>query len=741
MLKLIKHLKPFIWSLVAIFALLFVQAMTDLALPGYMANIVNIGIQANGIENAVPEAIRSSEYDKLALFMSESDKSEVGTEYLKLDRQALSESDYTRYVAEYPYLANEPLYKLNTSDAAEVEKLNTIFLMPEFIVTMIEQKGSAIFEGTGIVVPEGIDPFTLIAQMTPEQIAAMSSTSNTSIASLPANIISQTSTVYLTKEYKVIGIDLVGIQSGYILRVGGVMLLITLLGAACSVAVGFLAARVAAGLARNLRKQIFERVEAFSNTEFDRFSTASLITRSTNDITQVQMLLVMLFRIVFYAPILGIGGIIKVIGSEASMSWIIAAAVMAILTMIGVMLIIAIPKFKIIQKLVDKVNLVMREILSGLMVIRAFNTQKHEEKKFDVANQDLTRVNLFINRIVVLLMPMMMLIMNVVMITIVWVGAYQVDAGKVQVGDMMAFMQYAMQIIMSFLMVSMVFIMLPRAIVSVQRINEVLDTEPVIRDPKEPQQFKGALKGQVEFKNVSFRYPNAEDDVLKNITFTVKPGQTTAIIGSTGSGKTTLIDLIPRFFDVTGGSLLVDGIDVRKVTQHDLREKIGYVAQKTLLFSGTIASNIRYANEKATDKDLEKFAATAQALDFIKDSGKGLKTVVAQGGANLSGGQKQRLSIARALAKSPEVYIFDDSFSSLDYTTDAALRRALRRETNNATVLIITQRISTIIGSDQIVVLDHGEIVGIGKHKELLESCEVYREIAQSQLTKEELAQ
>ncbi len=415
-----------------------------------------------------------------------------------------------------------------------------------------------------------------------------------------------------------------GIQTRYILRVGGVMLLITLLGAACSVAVGFLAARVAAGLGRNLRKQIFERVENFSNTEFDRFSTASLITRSTNDITQVQMLLVMLFRIVFYAPILGIGGIIKVIGSEASMSWIIAAAVMAILTMIGVMLIIAIPKFKIVQKLVDKVNLVTREILSGLMVIRAFNTQKHEEKKFDVANQDLTKINLFINRVIVLLMPVMMLIMNVVMIAIVWVGAHQVDAGNMQVGDMIAFMQYTMQIIMSFLMVSMVFIMLPRAIVSVQRINEVLDTEPVIKDPKEPRKFNGNIKGQVEFKNVSFRYPNAEDDVLKNITFTMQPGQTTAVIGSTGSGKSTLINLIPRFYDVTGGSILVDGIDVREVTQHDLREKIGYVAQKTLLFSGTIASNIRYANENATDKDLEKFAKTAQALDFIKESEQGL---------------------------------------------------------------------------------------------------------------------
>jgi ATP-binding cassette subfamily B protein len=422
------------------------------------------------------------------------------------------------------------------------------------------------------------------------------------------------------------------------------------------------------------------------------------------------------------------------------MSWIIAAAVMAILTLIGIMLIIAVPKFKIIQKLIDKLNLVTRQILSGIMVIRAFNTQRQEEKKFDDANKNMTRTQLFITRVMVLLVPLMMLIMNVVMITIVWVGAHQVDTGTVQVGDMMAFMQYTMQIIMAFMMVSMMFVMMPRAIVSVQRINEVLDTEPVIKNPKSPLKFNGDIKGQVEFKNVSFRYPGAEDDLLKNINFTMKPGQTTAIIGSTGSGKSTLINLIPRFYDVTGGSILIDGIDIRDVTQHDLREKIGYVSQKTLLFSGTIASNIRYANENATEQDLESFMKTAQAMDIIKENELGYEMAVAQGGTNLSGGQKQRLAIARALAKRPEIYIFDDSFSSLDYTTDAALRRALRRETNNATVLIVTQRISTIMGSDQIVVLDKGEILGIGRHRQLLESCEVYREIAQSQLTEEELA-
>ncbi|OGN90407.1 MAG: ABC transporter [Chloroflexi bacterium RBG_13_48_17] len=706
MKKLIKHLKPFIWSIVAIFALLFGQAMTDLALPGYMADIVNTGIQGHGIENAVPEAMRVGTYNKLTTALSESDKAEVAGYYLLLDKQTLSESDYTTYVQEYPGLASENIYILNTGDNAAIASLDAIFRQAIMAAVAQQQGAGALPEDEAIV----------------------------------ANMVRQAAQAMLTLEYEAIGIDLTGIQSMYILRVGGIMLLFTLLGAIASVVVGFLSARVASGLARNLRKQIFVRVEDFSNTELDKFSTASLITRSTNDITQVQMLLVMLFRIAFYAPILGVGGVIKVIGGEASMSWIIAAAVMAMLTLIGVLLIVAVPKFKIIQKLIDKVNLVTRQILSGIMVIRAFNTQRYEEQKFDEANKDLTKVQLFITRAIVLLMPALNLIMSIVMITIVWVGAHQVDAGTVQVGDMMAFMQYTMQIIMAFMMVSMVFVMLPRAIVSAQRINEVLDTEPVIIDPKSPVKFNGDIKGQVEFKDVSFRYPGAEEDLLKNINFTAKPGQTTAIIGSTGSGKSTLINLIPRFYDVTDGNILVDGINIREVTQHDLREKIGYIAQKTLLFSGTIASNIRYANENATDKELEDFAKTAQATDIIKENELGLEAPVSQGGSNLSGGQKQRLSIARALAKKPEIFIFDDSFSSLDYTTDAALRKALRRETNNATVLIVTQRISTIMNSDQIVVLDKGEIVGTGRHKELMETCEVYREIAQSQLTEEELA-
>ncbi len=707
MLKLIKHLKPFIWSIIAIFALLFGQAMTDLALPGYMADIVDTGIQYNGIENAVPEAMRVSTYDRLISVLDDSDKAEVAEYYVLLDRNTLSESDYTKYVEKYPALANENIYKLNTDDGAVIDSLDAIF-MKSIIASMSQQQGET---------PTFTDDEEVLA-----------------------NIVKQTAQAMVIMEYEAIGIDMAGIQSNYILRVGGMMLLFTLLGAIATVTVGYLSARVASGLGRNMRKQIFVRVEDFSNTEFDRFSTASLITRSTNDITQVQMLLVMLFRITFYAPILGIGGVIKVVSSGASMSWIIAAAVMAMVTMIGIMLIIAVPKFKIIQKLIDKVNLATRQMLSGIMVIRAFNTQRREEQNFDNANKDLTKTQLFITRAMVLLMPALNLTMSIIMIIIIWVGAHQVDAGAIEVGDMMAFTQYTMQIIMAFMMVSMVFVMLPRAIVSAQRINEVLDTEPVIKNPKSPVTFKGDIKGQVEFKDVSFRYPSAEEDLLKNINFTAKPGQTTAIIGSTGSGKSTLINLIPRFYDVTGGKILVDGLDIREVTQHDLREKIGYVPQKTLLFSGTIASNIRYANESASDEEMENFLKTAQGIDIVKQNEQGFEMAVAQGGANLSGGQKQRMAIARALASRPEIFIFDDSFSALDYTTDAALRKALRRDTKDATVLIVTQRISTIMNSDQIVVLDKGKVVGIGRHKELMESCEVYREIAQSQLTEEELS-
>ena len=740
MRKLIKPLKPYIWLIVVIFVLLYAQAMADLSLPGYMADIVNIGIQQSGIENSVPRAIESGEYEKLSLFMTDQEKTRVDSSYVLLERQALDQNEYEKYIEDYPALANTPIYVLTADTDTAIDELDSIFSSIIPIVNGIEQQGLGAYGGTGMEIPEGVDPFTLLTQLPEDQLLQIRKTATGFIDNLPAGLKEQATVAYIAAQYDAIGLNTGSVQTGYILRTGLLMLLITLGSAAASVAVGFLSARIAAGMGRDVRRQLFEKVESFSSAEFDKLSTASLITRSTNDITQIQMMMVMLFRVVFYAPILGVGAVIKVIGADQSMLWIIAAAVGLVLTLIIVMIIIAVPKFKLIQNFVDKLNLVTREMLSGLMVIRAFNAQEHEEKRFDIANADLTKINLFINRVLVFLMPALMLIMNGVMLLIVWVGAHQIDAGSIQVGDIMAFMQYAMQIIMAFLMVSMVFIMLPRAIVSAMRISEVLETDPVITDPEYPQGLLPEKKGVVEFKDVSFRYPGAEDDVLKHITFAAMPGQTTAFIGSTGSGKSTLINLIPRFYDVTEGEILVDGVDVRKVRQHDLREKIGYVPQKAVLFSGTVESNVRYANEDATDEEVKQYIRTAQAEDFIRSKGNGRYLDIAQGGSNLSGGQKQRLAIARALAKQPEIYIFDDSLSALDYRTDKALRAALKKETFDATVLIVTQRVSTVMSADQILVLDKGEVAGIGTHKQLMDDCEVYQEIALSQLSVEELS-
>ncbi len=528
-------------------------------------------------------------------------------------------------------------------------------------------------------------------------------------------------------------------DTGYILAEGGKMLLVALLGAVCTIAVGYLSARLAAGTARNLRHDVFRKVERFSNAEFDHFSTASLITRTTNDIQQIQMLSVMALRFVFYAPIMGIGGVIRAVGKSSNLSWIIAVAVLVVIGFVLVIFALSVPRFKRVQKLVDKLNLVTRESLTGMMVIRAFNTQRREEERFDEVNRDLTRTTLFVNRIMVFMMPVMMLIMNGVQLLIIWIGAGQVDLGGIQVGDMMAFMQYAMQIIMSFLMISVMFIMLPRASVSAQRINEVLETEPVIRDKEVPARFPEDFKGIVEFKDVTFAYPGADEPALKHISFTAKPGETTAFIGSTGSGKSTLVNLIARFYDVTEGQILIDGVDIRDVSQHELRERIGFVPQKGVLFSGTIRSNLQYAKEDASDDELRMAAEIAQAADFIGDKEAGYDSEIAQGGGNVSGGQKQRLSIARALVKRAPIYIFDDSFSALDFKTDAALRRALKRETGHSTMLLVAQRISTIMGAEQIIVLDDGGIAGIGTHQELMKCCDVYREIAQSQLSEKEL--
>jgi len=745
MLKIIKHLKPFVASIIAVICLLSIQAVCDLSLPDYMSNIVNVGIQQKGVENAVPGVIRKSELDKLTLFMNENEKKKVDDNYVLLDKNNLSQSELKNDLKDYPQLDKEPLYKLHTEDKNTINELNDIFGKPMLITQGIEKGGSSAFTAPGdnkapAKLPPNTDPFAVIAKLPQDQIDAMKEKADEKFKNMPGSMVTQSAVSFIENEYKKIGINTDKLQSNYILTSGGKMLLLSLVSMAATVIVSLLAAKVAAGLGRDLRKKVFRKVTSFSNAEFDKFSTASLITRSTNDIQQVQTLMVMLLRIVFYAPILGIGGIIKVLTTDLSMGWIIAVAVIAILSLVIGLFSIAIPKFKSIQKLVDKINLITRESLTGMLVIRAFNNQKHEEKKFEKGNQDLTRTNLFVSRLMSFMMPMMMLIMNAVTVLIIWVGSHQVDMGHMQVGDMMAFMQYTMQIIMAFLMISMVSIMVPRASVSAQRIAEVLDTDLSIHDAAEPKTFASDKRGYVEFKNVSFKYPGAEEDVLSNITFTAKPGETTAFIGSTGSGKSTLINLIPRFYDVTSGQILIDGTDIREVSQKELREKIGYVPQKGVLFSGTIESNLKYGKKEATEEELAKAAEIAQAMEFINAKSESFRTEISQGGTNVSGGQKQRLSIARALTKKSEIFIFDDSFSALDFKTDAALRRALNNEIAGSTILLVAQRISTIMNADKIIVLDEGKIVGTGTHEELMENCEVYKQIALSQLSREELS-
>lgn len=562
------------------------------------------------------------------------------------------------------------------------------------------------------------------------------------IAAILILVYTQVQTDLLLPDYmaKIVNQGIIGKDTHLIWSTGGLMLLVSLIGAACTVAYGYIAVKVATGFSKTIREQVFAKVEGFSLREFDKFSTASLITRSTNDIQQIQMVLVMFLRMVLAAPILGIGAIIKAYGKAPSMSWIIGLAVVVLFGLFIVLFTIAVPKFKLLQKMVDRLNLVTRENLTGLRVIRAFNTEQQEEEKFERANRDLTDLNLFVNRLMVIMQPLMMLLLNVASITIVWVGAHEIGAGSLQVGDMMAFMQYAMQVIFAFLMISIIFIMVPRASVSAQRVAEVIETEPIIRDPDKPKRYTKGVKGVVEFRNVTFQYPGADTPVLHDISFKTKAGQTTAIIGSTGSGKSTLINLITRFYDVTGGQILIDGLDVRDVTKDDLCEKIGYVPQKGILFSGTVNSNIRFGKEDTSDKEVRKAAEIAQAYNFVMESDNGFETPIAQGGSNVSGGQKQRLAIARAIIKKPEIYIFDDSFSALDFTTDVALRSALSAETRNATVLIVAQRISTIMNADKIIVLDEGSIAGMGSHAELLKTSSVYLEIASSQLSEEELS-
>jgi len=738
MFNLMKFLKPFGWSIFTIFILLFIQAMSDLALPNYLSRIVNIGIQQNGIKNAVPEVMLADSMKKIEMFVDEADRAFVDNRYLLLDRQKLSRDDYEAYLIKYPALDHEMLCVLKAKDKLEIKRLDTMLLTPIMIVSTIEKDGISSFAGEAVK-SEDTDPFAYLDQMPIEEREVLIKTIKEKVSQSPAGIVHQSAINYIAGEYEAIGIKTGRIQRGYIIFTGGFMLLFSLLGAACSITVGFFSVRIAAGFGRDTRRRLFSRVENFSNIEFDRFTTASLITRTTNDIEQIQMFLVMMLRMVFYAPMMAIGGIIMVLREDVSMLWIIAMGVVMIIMMISVEFYVAIPRFKIIQKLVDRLNQVTREILTGLMVIRAFNSQRYQEAKFDKANKELTKTTMFINGIMVIMMPGMMLIMNSVMLMIIWFGSHRIETGYLQVGSMMAFMQYAMHIIMSFLMVSITFMMMPRAGVSAQRISEVTETEPEVKDPEKPVKFAPDSKGHIEFQNVAFKYPGADDYVLRDISFRAGPGETIAFVGGTGSGKSTLVNLIPRFYDVTEGRIVIDGADIRDVTQHDLREKIGYVPQKSMLFSGTIESNIKYAHEDISGDDIRKAAEISQSMDFISQNEGGFESEIAQGGMNLSGGQKQRLSIARALARMPDIYVFDDSFSALDFKTDAALRRALKEETKKSTVMIVGQRISTIMHADQIVVIHKGKVAGIGRHKALMEDCEVYRELALSQLSREEL--
>ena len=745
MLRLTKYLKPYLLLIVLAIALLFVQANADLALPDYLSRIVNNGIQQNGVENAVPTAIRQSEMDKLTLFMTSSEQEQVLGAYT-LVQPGSAQAD--PYLAQYPALESEAVYVRNDLTHAELNAINPIMGRAFVVAAGIERmaanpaQSQAMAQQLGIdlsKLPSGVDPMTLLQQMPAAQRSALVDKINQQFATLGDSMINQMAVASVKTEYQALGVDTSKLQTNYILRTGGIMLLISLLGGVCTVAVGYLASRTAAGAARDIRLAAFERVENFSSAEFDQFSTASLVTRSTNDITQVQMVIFMIMRMVFYAPIIGVGGVIRAIDKSANMWWIIALAVIVLLGLILTVFSISLPKFKAMQNLIDRLNLVTRENLSGMMVIRAFNKQEDEEKRFDRANRDLAETSLFIARVMVTMMPVIMMLMNVLTVGIIWVGAHQVADANIQVGDMIAFMQYAIQIVFAFLMMSMMFIFLPRASVSGGRIADVLETEISIKDPEQPKPFKAPFTPEIEFRDVSFRYPDALDDVLHDISFTARPGETTAFIGSTGCGKSTVINLIPRFYDVSKGAIYLDGVDIREVKQTELRDKIGYVPQKGTLFSGTIESNLRYADEDASDETLRQAADIAQASEFIFAKPEGFDSEIAQGGTNVSGGQKQRLAIARALVKKPPIYIFDDSFSALDFKTDAALRKALKDQTSDSSVLIVTQRVATVKNADQIIVLDEGRVVGKGNHQELMQSCETYQEIALSQLSKEEL--
>lgn len=742
MFKLKKYLKPHIVAVILAILFLFGEAVCELVLPNLMSDIVNVGIQNTGVENASPEVISTDGMTLLKPFMSDNSKKLIEKSYKLVESGTDSAKDYENA---YPILKESGKGVYVLTDYSDRSALDDIFgkasvaliaMMQDFAKqgnTSASSSKDMDISNADITEMYKINP--MLSMIPQAKFDGYINDSNNA-----DNQITNTVGCAMTKLfYKEVGIDMGQYQFNYIAKIGVYMLLITLAGGIFAILVSLIASKVAAGVAKDLRRDLFQKVESFSNREFDSFSTASLITRTTNDITQIQMFVVMAIRLICFAPIMGIGGMIMALQQGVSLSWIILLAIVLLIIVMVVICIVALPKFKSIQKMVDKLNLVTRESLTGMMVIRAFGTQKNEEERFDKANKDLTSVNLFVNRVMVILMPIITLIMNGVTLLIVWVGAHQIEAAQIQIGDMMAFMQYGMIIIMAFLMISMMFIMIPRASVSASRIAEVLESELSIKDSKNPKSLGENSKGEISFNNVSFKYGNAEDNVIENISFTAKPGQTTAFIGSTGSGKSTLVNLIPRFYDVTAGSITFDGIDIRDITQHELRSKIGFVPQKGVLFSGDIASNLRYGKRDASDSEIAEAAKVAQAEDFINSKLEKYESPIAQGGTNVSGGQKQRLCIARALAKKAPVYIFDDSFSALDFKTDAALRKALKKYTGDSTVLIVAQRISTIMDAEQIIVLDEGKMVGKGTHKELMQSCPTYREIASSQLNEEDL--
>lgn len=748
MLRLLKYLKPFTALITLAVVLLFLQANADLALPDYMSQIVNTGIQQGGIEHAVPEAIRKTQMEHVLLFLEPDQRDEVLNLYRLADSNA---PDYADLVKRIPALSQEPVYVRGAVDKATLERLDPVMGRAILIATGIEQitarpgappaRMPLQMDKLGLdlsKLPAGVDPFAVITSLPDAQRSAILEAFDAQIEALGGDTMVIAGAARAIKaEYEALGMDTAAIQNRYILRTGGWMLLIAAFSAVATVAVGYLAARTAAGVARDLRHLLFQKVVSFSNAELDRFSTASLITRTTNDVTQIQRVTMMVVRMTFYAPIIGIGGILHALDKNASMWWLIAAAVGLLLLLIGVVFRIATPKFKIVQQLVDGINRVARENLSGMMVIRAFNREPYETQRFDNTNRELADTQLFIGRVFVVMSPVMMLIMNGLILLILWVGAHQVAEANMRVGDMMAFMQYGMQIVSAFLMMSMMFVFLPRADVSANRIADVLESEPTILDPEHPVPFPEPFDPTVEFRHVSFRYPDAEEYVLHNIDFVAQAGDTVGIVGTTGSGKSTVVNLIPRFYDVTEGSIVIDGVDIRQVSLHDLRSRIGYVPQQANLFSGTIESNLRFASEEAPDEHLRTALKIAQAEDFVFAHPDGLEAESSQGGTNFSGGQRQRLTIARALVKQPPIYIFDDSFSALDFKTDAALRRALKTYLSDSTVFIVSQRIATIKDADLILVLDEGRIVGKGTHEELMDTCDVYREIAVSQLKQE----